>query len=257
MSTRIVGEVRAAYRASCLALVTLAQLGAVEAHQRVSSTSRREAVFDRHMRQWVRTLLRVFGVRLLIDGVVPASTSASRMIVSNHRSPIDIAVVLSLFGGQVLSRADLADWPIIGTAARKAGTIFVDRSESASGAQAIRQMRRRFQSGATISVFPEGTTFAGDEVRPFRMGAFVGIRGVDLDVVPVGIAYEDGSEFVDETFLAHLRRSAKRSSTPVAVSVGEPRKVEGKTADFGQLIHADVQQLVYRARRVLQKSLQR
>lgn len=240
---------RVSVRASGLALLTVVQLGAVEAHQRMSPPDRRDAVFDRHMRVWVRTLLRLFGVKVKQHPrQAPSKRAKARLVVSNHRSPIDIAIVLSIFGGQVLSRGDLSDWPILGTAARKAGTIFVDREQSASGAQAIRQIRRRLQEGATITVFPEGTTFEGDEVRPFRMGAFVGAQRVDLEVVPVGIAYEPGAEFVDETFLAHLRRGAARKTTRVSVCIGEPFKAEGRAVELGARVHEKVQALVHEAR---------
>ncbi|MFW5740050.1 MAG: lysophospholipid acyltransferase family protein, partial [Myxococcota bacterium] len=165
MVDRFLPTARVSVRASGLALLTVAQLGAVEAHQRVSSPERRDEIFDRHMRVWVRTLLRLFGVSVKQHPrAAPSKAARARLVVSNHRSPIDIAVLLSIFGGQVLSRGDLSGWPILGTAARKAGTIFVDREQSASGAHAIRQIRRRLQAGATITVFPEGTTFQGDEV---------------------------------------------------------------------------------------------
>ena len=188
MVGHLLPHARVSARASGLALLTVAQLGAVEAHQRMVAPQQRDAVFDRHMRVWVRTLLRLFGVSVRQHPDQPPPQRAlSRMVVANHRSPIDIALVLSIFGGQVLSRGDLSRWPILGTAARKAGTIFVDRDKSASGAQAIRLIRRRLQDGATITVFPEGTTHEGDEVRPFRGGAFVGAQRLDLEIVPVGI----------------------------------------------------------------------
>ncbi len=255
MAGRLVSHARVSYRASGLALLTLAQLGAVEAHQRLSPPERRDAVFDRHMRVWVRTLLRLFGVQVIRHPEeVPPKRAKARLVVSNHRSPVDIAVLLSIFGGQVLSRGDLSGWPILGTAARKAGTIFVDRDQSASGASAIRQIRRCLQQGATITVFPEGTTFEGDEVRPFRMGAFVGAQRLDLEAVPVGIAYEPGAEFLDETFLQHLQRSAARRKTRVAVCIGEPRKAEGRAAELGTAVQEDVQSLVHEARKLLSGS---
>jgi 1-acyl-sn-glycerol-3-phosphate acyltransferase len=130
----------------------------------------------------------------------------------------------------------------------------VDREKSASGAQAIREIQRRLRKGATITVFPEGTTFEGDEVRPFRLGAFVGAQHLDLEVVPVGIAYEKGAEFLDETFLEHLRRSAARRSTRVCLCIGQPFRAEGRAADLGNRLHEQVQKLVHEARRRLRES---
>jgi 1-acyl-sn-glycerol-3-phosphate acyltransferase len=248
-ANRITSRARVSLRASGLALLTIVQLGAVEAHERIASEARRPAIFDRHMRAWVRTLLRMFGVRVNQSPTTPPTQRAkARLVVCNHRSPIDIAVMLSIFGGQVLSREDLGRWPILGRAARKAGTIFVDRDQSASGAKAIREIQRRLKAGATLIVFPEGTTFAGDEVRTFRLGAFVGLKNVDVEVVPVGLAYEPGVEFVDETFLQHLDRIAARSRTRVSVCIGAPVPAEGRAAELGERLHEEVQTLVHKAR---------
>lgn len=204
------------------------------------------------MRVWVRALLRMFGVKVEQHPAAPPPQKAkSRLVVSNHRTPFDIGIVLSIFGGQVLSRGDLSNWPILGTAARKAGTIFVDRDQSASGAQAIRQIRRAIKDGATITVFPEGTTFEGDEVRPFRMGAFVGVQRLDVEIVPVGIAYEPGAEFLDETFLEHVKRSARRPTTRVSVCIGDPIRADGRAEQIGNRVHEAVQALVHEARRRL------
>lgn len=231
-----------------MALLTVAQLGAVEAHERMSPEERRPAVFDKHMRVWVRLLLRMFGVRVNQGSEAPVQRAKARLVVSNHRSPIDIAVMLSIFGGQVLSRDDLKNWPILGRAARKAGTIFVDRDESASGAKAIREIQRRLKGGATLIVFPEGFTCAGDEVRPFRLGAFVGLKNVDVEIVPAGLAYDPGVEWVDETFMRHLDRVASRARTRVSVCIGEPIRAEGRAAELGKRLHGEVQKLVNEAR---------
>jgi 1-acyl-sn-glycerol-3-phosphate acyltransferase len=251
----IAPDLRAAARATGFAALTVVQLGAVQAHERISPPAERAEVFDRHMRVWVCTLLKLFGVRILRAPRDPPPRGAvARLVVSNHRSPIDVAVLLALFGGHVLSRADLSDWPILGTAARKAGTIFVDRDHSGSGAKAIREIRRRLKDGASVIVFPEGTTFAGDQVRPFRAGAFVGAQTLDLEIVPVGIAYEPGAEFVDESFPRHLHRMASRRCTRVAVRVGPAIRPRGTAADVAQQTRDVVQHLVHEAREMLERS---
>lgn len=246
---------RVTARVTGLATLTVAQLGLVQLHQKISEESVRDEVFDRHARVWVRTLLRMFGVKISgCDSLVIPKATGGRLIVSNHRSPIDIALVLSLFGGHVLSRGDLSGWPILGTAARKAGTIFVDRQDSMSGARAVRQIRRYLQNGATVTVFPEGTTYSGDEVRDFMLGAFVGMKGLDVQVVPVGIAYEPGAEFCDETFVEHLKRCATRKTTRVGICVGQGQVLRGSTAQTACTMHDQVQQLVHRARETLERS---
>jgi lyso-ornithine lipid O-acyltransferase len=231
---------------------TALMLGAVESHKLAERTLGRgqaqEQIFDRYMRAWTAGLLRMFAVELRILGELPPAATGPRMVVANHRSALDIGIVLTHFGGSVLSRADLRDWPLLGLAAAKAQTIFVDRGSKQSGAAAIRAIRAQLARGRTVSVFPEGTTFAGDEVRPFNAGAFAAARRLDVEYVPVGVAYPPGSEFVEDTFADHVAAVAQRPSTPVVMAVGEPLRIDARAPAVAERLQRVVQELVHRAR---------
>ena len=156
----------------------------------------------------------------------------------------------------MVSRADLASWPLLGAAARSVGTLFVDRSDAASGATAVRTIRTRLVAGDTVIVFPEGTTFPDDEVRPFHAGAFVAAARSDAEVIPVGIAYERGSgaAFVNESFPAHLARMAAASPSRVALCIGEPiAAARTRASDLRDAVHSEVQRLVHEARALVDR----
>jgi 1-acyl-sn-glycerol-3-phosphate acyltransferase len=224
-------------------------VGIAAAHQALVPEDERTQVFQHWLRYWARSLVSSCGGEVILtpsSQVLPAR--GARLVVANHRSPFDIGVLLGLFGGHPLSRADLAQWPVLGMAAKRAGTIFVDREDTSSGAAAIRAIRSRLQAGATILVFPEGHTHAGDEVRPFRGGALSAVRGLDVEIVPVGLAYDPGTEFVEESFVNHVMRVAQRKRTRIVVQVGQSRAPEGKTAALAQALTEDVQNLVDQAR---------
>lgn len=240
---------RATYRLVNLGAATLGWVALASAHQALVPETRRTAVFQRYLRGWASSLVHATGgvVELAPGSRVPTQHRA-RLVVANHRSPFDIGVLLSLFGGHALSRADLAGWPVIGLAARRAGTIFVDRESGASGASALRAIRRRLQAGASILVFPEGATFEGDEVRPFKPGAFAALRDLDVEVVPVGLAYDPGVEFLDETFVEHVMRVAARPRTRCVVSIGAPQRAVGRAAELATALRDEVQRQVAGAR---------
>jgi 1-acyl-sn-glycerol-3-phosphate acyltransferase len=173
--------------------------------------------------------------------------------VSNHRSTIDIFLMLSLFGGHLLARGDMEGWPIVGKMAQMAGTLFVDRADAASGAASIRRVTDRLQKGRTIGVFPEGTTFDDDEVRPFHAGAFMAIARVRGVVTPVGLAYRDPHAYYrDEPIGDHFRRILESDRTHVAVAIGDPIESAGTPiAKLRDKAQAEVQGLVRRARELV------
>ncbi len=202
---------------------------------------------------WSRAMLDALGVEVVEDfpqpplGPVP---EGGRMIVSNHRSMLDILVLLSRFGGHMLSRDDLAKWPVIGWLAGFSETLYVDRSSAVSGAASIRAVSDRLAERHTVTVFAEGTTYPDDEVRPFQPGAFVAITRSGGEILPVGIAYRGGHAiFFQEPFAAPAKRVLLAGRTRVALSVGHPIAVERRTSKaLGALSHERVQSLVRRAR---------
>jgi lyso-ornithine lipid O-acyltransferase len=247
-------DVRRARRIAGFVVMTATMVPAFLAHERLAMGREKDRARDRWVEAWSAGMLRLFGIRVLTRGRLP-SGERGHLVVANHRSTADILVLLRAFGGHMVSRADLARWPLVGMAARAVGTVFVDRSDAVSGANAVRAIRHRLAEGNTVIVFPEGTTFSDDEVRSFHAGAFVAALGSGSDIVPVGLAYGTGSgaAFVNESFPAHLARMAAASPSDVVMSVGEPIEVGERTraAQLRERAQAEVQQLVRAARRLV------
>ncbi len=245
---------RQAYRASGFLATTATMLPLFVSHQRRVPDAEKDLIRDLWVRRWASALMRLFAVEILVKGSVLPPTrrgQRGRLIVANHRSALDIGVLLATFGGTMVSRADVASWPVVGPAARAAGTVFVDRSSAKSGAATIRALQKALEDGQTITLFPEGTTFEGDEVRPFHGGAFVAAARAGADVLPVALAYPaaSGAAYVKETFVAHLGRMAKIESTRVALVVGAPIAAKGlRATDVTSRAHAEVSRLVGEAR---------
>jgi 1-acyl-sn-glycerol-3-phosphate acyltransferase len=246
-------------RAAGFAAVTATMLPTFALRDVLASDADRDAVRDRWVRRWADALLRLFAVDSTTENYPdPPEPGRGRLIVANHRSTIDIGLLLRAFGGHMVSRADLSAWPLVGAAARKVGTVFVDRKSAESGASAIRAIRQLLVAGRTVCMFPEGTTFEGDQVRPLHAGAFVASLHTNADLVPVGIAYATGSgaAFVNETFMQHLGRMAETPVIRVAMCVGEAMRVSerAKAAQLREETHAAVQTLVHRARKLVDET---
>ncbi|HEX4447603.1 MAG TPA: lysophospholipid acyltransferase family protein [Polyangiaceae bacterium] len=252
MSPRL--QLRRAARVAGFGAVTALMLPAFVAREATAMPRERDQIRDRWVGAWASALLSIFGVTVQSRGARPPH-GRGHLVVANHRSTADILLLLRAFGGHMVSRADLAGWPLVGPAARAVGTVFVDRTDAVSGATAVRAIRSRLAQGSTVIVFPEGTTFPDDEVRPFHAGAFVAALHSGADIVPVGIAYAKGSgaQFHNESFTAHLSRMAAADPSPVAMCVGGPIAIGQKTraARIRDEAHVEVQRLVHEARRMV------
>ena len=173
-----------------------------------------------------------------------------RVFVMNHRSGIDIPAVFTVAEAHAISRHDLATWPLLGRSARRVGTLFVDRSSRRSGASVLKAVDRALEAGEGVIMFPEGTSYSGDEVRPFRPGAFNAARRAGAEIVPLGIAYGDQwAYYYQGSFISHIKRIASQRKLSVAVEVGQPLATEGLApVEVIALARQKVQELVDQAR---------
>jgi 1-acyl-sn-glycerol-3-phosphate acyltransferase len=238
--------------------LTLSMYGMLELDTAASPGRDRERVLHKWMARYGRALLELYGVEVTARGPfvehgeqVPGvdASGRGRIFVMNHRSGLDVPLTLAFVEATIVSRADLARWPVIGMAARRVGTLFVDRSNKQSGASVIHAMCGAIERGRGVMVYPEGTTFAGDEVRPFRAGAFTAALRTGAEIVPVGTAFAGaGSAFIDESFVDHMKRVSGTRRTRVGLMVGEPIKPEGDVKALEEKARAAVQALVHQAR---------
>jgi 1-acyl-sn-glycerol-3-phosphate acyltransferase len=136
---------------------------------------------------WHRFCARVIlGVRAQIDGSLDHGQA---LYVIKHESMFETIETLALFERPVVvMKQELLDMPVWGYAARKHGSIGVDRD---AGAKAMRNMltavRAAKVSGRAIILFPEGTRVPHGESPPLKAGLAGIYKILGLPVVPVAL----------------------------------------------------------------------
>jgi len=255
---------RLATRLLALVSVTLVYWMGYEGALLLRGKKKRIDVINTWVPRWARTNMWFFGVDVSSqrssssqsssgdDSIYPdcGSNGVGRIFVMNHRSGLDIPVLLTVAEAHVISRHDLASWPLLGWSARRVGTLFVDRGSRRSGASVLKEVAQVLAKGEGVAMFPEGTAHAGDEVREFRTGAFNAARRAGAEIVPLGIAYGDEAAYYrKESFLSHTKRLATLPKLHVAIEIGDPLQFEDRSPiEMKNLAQEAVQVLVNRAR---------
>ena len=134
--------------------LTMSYLVAMETERGLASADRKDVVLYDWMERYGRWLLKLYGVKAIATrgnrvaamagaGRYPGTDArgVGRIFVMNHRSLLDVFLTLAFVEATIVSRADLADWPVIGLAARRVKTLFVDRTDKKSGAAVVQAMR--------------------------------------------------------------------------------------------------------------------
>ena len=244
-------KVRAVLRTGAFVGFSAGVLTAYEARRALTPEAGQEQLGSRYLARLTDGLLRVFGAELLVQG--HHTHEGGALIVANHQSALDIGVMLSLFQGVLLSRHDIADWPLLGRLAKHGDTIFVDREDRRSGAAALREIRTRAKEGRTVVAFPEGGTSPGDSVHEFHPGVFAAVRSLGVPILPVGLAYSPAVPFVKESFAKHIAKIAERPRTRIAVHLGAPLPPSPDARSTAEAARARVAELVTDGRRMLDR----
>jgi 1-acyl-sn-glycerol-3-phosphate acyltransferase len=157
------------------------------------------------------TILRRLGMRVSVEGPPPERG----LLVSNHLSYLDILFYAAVMPCIFVAKSEVRSWPCFGLLARCAGTVFIDRSRSASTSQAADEMQRLLDDNITVLLFPEGTSSDGSAVLRFHPSLFDPAVMAGMPVTSAAISYtsEAGTPektlcyYGDDTFGPHLFRT--------------------------------------------------
>lgn len=165
-----------------------------------------------------QALCRAHGIVPVVHGSVPNERS---ILVSNHLGYIDPIAICSAVPAIPIAKSEVRNWPLVGSTAARYGTVFVERGNPQSGANALRKAVRRLAGGASVLNFPEGTT-TREAPGSFHTGVFGLSRLVAVPVVPVCIRFEDPKLcwIDDQTFLPHYLRSLRNKPHVVHIEFG-------------------------------------
>ncbi|MCC6928456.1 MAG: 1-acyl-sn-glycerol-3-phosphate acyltransferase [Gemmatimonadaceae bacterium] len=181
------------------------------------------SVFDWAPRLWARSILWAAGVRLHLHNPERVAPRSARMYVANHVSWFDVFALLSIVPrNKWVAKAELLKIPIFGPAARRVGTIFIERQNRKAAFAQYDAAAAIIRSGASVIVAAEGTRADTYALRAFKKGPFVLAIAAGVPIVPT---------VVHGTLAVHPRGSWRVTSGDVHVHFLEEILTEGYSYD--------------------------
>ncbi len=151
------------------------------------ATQFRGMALNEHMQAWwASTLCQVFGIRLRTYGEIG---SGPLFVVANHISFLDILLMGSIAKLSFVSKAEIANWPIVGVVAKMGDTVFHKRGSESSLSGVVDAISEKLSNGGKVAVFPEGRIYCGDHVHRFHARIFRAAIETEVEVLPVCIRY--------------------------------------------------------------------
>lgn len=169
--------------------------------------------------RWAKVLLPMIGLRVHKEGTAPDFPC---ILMANHRSYIDPAVLARDVPGYGVAKAEMANWPVVGWGARVAGVLFIRREDPKSRKATLSGIAEKVREGFPVILFVEGTTHTKPSTVDFRPGGFKLAAEEGIKIVPVAIEFQSKADcwVDDDTFLPHLFRRFREKNRHVHVHYG-------------------------------------
>ena len=184
---------------------------------------------------WALAFLAHAGITLEIRGQPPVIGPV--LLVANHISWLDIPVMHAARHCRFISKSDVKDWPLIGTLAIAAGTLFIERRSQRDALRVVHLIRDALQANQILAVFPEGTTGDGRVLLPFHANLLQAAVSAHAPAQPVGLRFVDiasgqtsyaPSYIGDETLLGSIWRTLCAPPMVAVVHYGDAQQAEGR-----------------------------
>lgn len=138
---------------------------------------------------WSRSILWLLLVPIKVTGTENINPKQSYVFVANHQSFLDVFAVYGWLPNYFkwLMKKELRKVPLVGTACKVAGHIFVDRSNPRAALQSVELVKKELVDGISTVIYPEGTRTKTGEMGRFKQGAFKIAMDLNLPVVPLSL----------------------------------------------------------------------
>lgn len=189
---------------------------------------------DVRVQEWARTMLDRLSLSLVVRG---EPSHGPVLLAANHISWADIVVMHAARHCRFISKSDVKDWPIVGSLATAAGTLYISRESPRDAVRVVHHMVECLQAGDVLAVFPEGTTGDGSTLLPFHANLLQAAITAKTPVQPVALSFSDVSTgsrsfapcyIGDDTLMRSLWRTLCADRLVAVVEFGEPQNAAGR-----------------------------
>lgn len=132
--------------------------------------------------------LKLLGIKMIVEGQEHLDKMQPSVVIANHQDNLDLFVHGGIIPFRTVSvgKKSLRYLPLFGQVYWLAGNIMIDRKKSKASINAMSETTEAIKHHNTsIWVFPEGTRNKGNNLLPFKKGAFHMAKQADAPIIPI------------------------------------------------------------------------
>jgi 1-acyl-sn-glycerol-3-phosphate acyltransferase len=190
---------------------------------------------EMRVQAWSLQFLALWQIHLKVVGQPVLNGPA--LLVANHISWLDIVVIHAARHCRFVSKSDIRDWPLVGTLATGAGTLYIERTNRKDALRMVKDMARAMQEGDVVAIFPEGTTSDGRDLLPFHANLIQSAIQAKAPVQPMSLQFVDKQTreitfapcyIGDDTLIGSMWRTLKAPGITAVVHFGVLQYANGR-----------------------------
>lgn len=190
---------------------------------------------EERIQAWALELLARLAIKLIVKG--QPCQAGPALLASNHISWLDIMVLHAARHCRFVSKSELQHWPLVGTLATGAGTLFIERESRRDAMRVVHHMAECLRQGEVLAVFPEGTTGDGTELLPFHANLLQAAISAQAPVQPVALHFADEATGAvsfapcyigDDTLVRSIWRTLSAKGVVAVLHFGTPQLADGR-----------------------------
>jgi 1-acyl-sn-glycerol-3-phosphate acyltransferase len=187
------------------------------------------------IRDWAFDLLAKLAIELVVNSKPPGQ--GPLVLAANHISWLDIILLQATSTCLFVAKSEVRQWPLIGTLASAANTLFIERASPRDAVRVVHQMVTQLRAGDVLAIFPEGTTSNGVNLLTFHANLFQAPITANVPVQPVALQFLDCASgqrslapcyIDDDSLLGSIWRTLNAPPLIAVVTFGEPQLPLGR-----------------------------
>ena len=132
--------------------------------------------------------LKILGIKMTIDGKEHLQNMKPSIVIANHQDNLDLFVHGGVIPKRTVSvgKKSLRYLPLFGQVYWLSGNIMIDRKKSKDSINSMSETTEALRQHSTsIWVFAEGTRNKGENLLPFKKGAFHMAKQANAPILPI------------------------------------------------------------------------
>lgn len=199
----------------------------------------------KYVPKWFETLKKLAGVEIVVTGQENIPAGRACVFAANHRGLWDIPVMLTCLGKPmpVIAKIEAKKIPLIHSWMEILHCLFLDRSDARQGMEVINSAAELINKGYSVSIFPEGTRYKGEEggLGTFLGGAFRIASKTGAPIVPVVIFNSRAALEGDGHFTMKPTKITVHILPPIETAGMDRAAVRALPSQVEEIVRAELQ----------------